>query len=80
MPVFKSSRKVQTFGSSLAMTLPALFAKVNEIKQGSVLNVYYGLDGVLVLSSNEDEGSMKEIVEKILKDLDEDDPNDFSDS
>jgi antitoxin component of MazEF toxin-antitoxin module len=69
MPVFKSSRKVQVFGSSLAMTLPAMFAKACEIKQGQELNVYYGLDGVLVLSSCEDEDSMREMTEKILKDM-----------
>jgi bifunctional DNA-binding transcriptional regulator/antitoxin component of YhaV-PrlF toxin-antitoxin module len=51
------------------MTLPAMFAKACEIKQGSVLSVYYGLDGVLVLSRSEDEESMKKMVEKILKDM-----------
>ena len=51
MPVFESSRKVQVFGSSLAMTLPAMFVKACEIKKGSELDVLYGLDGVLVLAN-----------------------------
>ena len=50
MPDFESSRKVQVFGSSLAMTLPALFVKANEVEKGSVTKVYYGLKGVLVAS------------------------------
>lgn len=70
MPVFESSRKVQVSGSSLAMTLPSLFVKVNEIEKGTVVNVLYGLDGVLVLSRCEGrqtiEGLMK-ILEKIEK-------------
>ena len=73
MPVFKSSRKVQTFGSSLAMTLPAMFVKANEIEKGSVLKVHYGLDGVLVVSwVDEPEELMKclvEIMEKLGEDV-----------
>ena len=73
MPVFKSSRKVQTFGSSLAMTLPAMFVKANEIEKGSVLKVHYGLDGVLVASwVDKPEELMKclvEIMEKLGEDV-----------
>jgi antitoxin component of MazEF toxin-antitoxin module len=71
MPVFESSRKVQVFGSSLALTLPALFVKVNEVEKGSVGKVYYGLDGVLVVSLVDDprarEGLM-EIIDKLNAD------------
>jgi antitoxin component of MazEF toxin-antitoxin module len=70
MPVFESSRKVQVFGSSLATTLPAMFAKACEIKKGSVLNVYYGLDGVLVLSRCEDLEALIDSLNKIIEDLD----------
>jgi len=73
MPVFESSRKVQVSGSSLAMTLPSLFVKANEIEKGTVVNVLYGLDGVLVLSRCEGrqtiEGLMK-ILEKIEEKMD----------
>jgi antitoxin component of MazEF toxin-antitoxin module len=76
MPVFESSRKVQVLGSSLAMTIPALFVKANEVEKGQEVSVIFGLDGVLVLSSHEDykmirerllniiEGIEKRIVEK----------------
>ena len=70
MPVFESSRKVQVFGSSLAMTLPAMFVKACEIRKGSRLNVFYGLDGVLVLSKCEDVGLTLDMLEKIVEDLD----------
>ena len=49
MPVFESSRKVQVFGCSLALTLPAFFVNTNQVEKGSLMNVHYGLDGVLVL-------------------------------
>ena len=70
MPVFESSRKVQLFGSSLAMTLPALFVKANEVEKGSVGKVYFGLDGVLVVSVVE-ETKVKECLMKIMEKLDE---------
>ena len=71
MPVFESSRKVQVSGSSLAMTLPALFVKANEIEKGSVLNVLYGFDGVLVLFQCEDIGSIREHLIEIIEKIEE---------
>jgi len=71
MPVFESSRKVQVSGSSLAMTLPALFVKANEIEKGSVLNVLYGLDGVLVLFQCEDFESIRECLIEIIEKIEE---------
>ncbi|MFX0209487.1 MAG: hypothetical protein ACFFDT_26115 [Candidatus Hodarchaeota archaeon] len=70
MPVFESSRKVQLFGSSLAMTLPALFVKVNEVEKGSVGKVYYGLEGVLVVSLVDDSETLEGLM-KIIEKLDE---------
>ncbi len=70
MPVFKSSRKVQVFGSSLAMTLPAMFAKANEIKKGSVIKVHYDLNGVLIMSKN-DAVKTRECVIEIMKKMNE---------
>jgi len=58
-------------GSSLAMTLPALFVKANEIEKGSVVSVIYGLDGVLVLSRFEDYEAIRERLMSILENLDE---------
>ena len=71
MPVFESSRKVQVFGSSLAMTLPAMFVKVSEIEKGSVINVLYCLDGVLVLFQNEDIESIREYLSEIIEIIEE---------
>jgi len=68
MPVFESSRKVQVFGSSLALTLPALFVKANEVEKGSLGKVYYGLEGVLVVCLVDDlkarEG-LTEIIDRL---------------
>ena len=68
MPVFESSRKVQSFGSSLALTLPAMFVKVNDVEKGSVLKVIYGLDGVLIASQVED---LEGIIERLMAIIDE---------
>lgn len=70
LPVFSSSRKVQVFGSSLAMTLPAMFAKANEIVKGSVIKVHYDLNGVLVMSNN-DAVKTRECVIKIMRKMNE---------
>ena len=71
MPVFESSRKVQIFGSSLAMTLPSLFVKANEIKKGSIVNVFYGLDGVLVMSQVKDPDTLRINLMSIIDKLNE---------
>ena len=57
MPFFKTSRKVQRYGSSLALTIPAMYAKINDIEKGKRLNLFYDLNGVLVLANckNEEE-------------------------
>ena len=70
MPVFESSRKVQVMGSSLAMTLPSMFVKASEIAKGSVVNVVYGLDGVLVMSRCGD-GEVVERLVRILESIEE---------
>lgn len=66
MPVFESSRKVQLFGSSLALTLPALFVKANEVEKGSMMKVLYGLEGVLVAFQGEDDEALRECLLKLL--------------
>ena len=71
MPVFEASRKVQVFGSSLAMTLPALFVKANEVEKGSVTKVYYGLDGVLVASLVDEPEVLRERLMEIMEKLED---------
>lgn len=69
MPVFESSRKVQVFGGSLALTLPALFVKINEVEKGAVMKVYYSLDGVLVVSRSKDPEVTSECLKVIMDKL-----------
>ena len=71
MPVFESSRKVQLFGSSLALTLPAMFVKANEVEKGSIMKVLYGLEGVLVISRHKDPGEIMDHLVPILEKLEE---------
>ncbi len=63
MPYFNSSRKVQVFGSSLAVTLPAIFVKACEISKGTELEVHHNLDGVLVVSDVKD---LNVLIERLL--------------
>ena len=70
MPVFECCRKVQSFGSSLAVTLPAMFVKVNEVEKGSIGKVYYGLDGVLVVTLNDRPEVIKEGLIEIIAKID----------
>ena len=71
VPVFESSRKVQSVGSSLALTLPAFFVKANNIEKGELLEVYYNLKCVLIVSfcdnSRELGEGVVEIIESIMK-------------
>ncbi len=71
MPVFEYSRKVQTLGSSLALTIPSLFIKVMEIKKGDALDVIHSLDGVLVVSNSKDVGSLRERLMILLDTLED---------
>lgn len=71
MPVFESSRKIQVFGSSLALTLPAMFTKVNEIKKGTTVTVLYSLDGVLVVVDKKDLNNLKKSLLKMADKLEE---------
>ena len=70
MPVFESSRKVQVSGSSLAITLPAMFVKANEVEKGSVVNILYDIDGVLIISQFEGHETIEGLI-KILEKLEE---------
>ena len=71
MPIFESSRKVQSFGTSLALTLPALFVKANEVEKGSVLKVLYDLDGTIVVSLVENPESVIKSIINIIEKVEE---------
>jgi len=71
MPVFESSRIIQVFGSSLAMTLPALYVRGNEIKKGSTLFTYFSLNGLIVVSNCDDCNTIRDCLLTILKKLDD---------
>jgi len=71
MSVFESSRKVQIFGTSLAITLPAMFVKANEVEKGSTMSVLHGLDSVLVVSQVKDPEALLERLMKIIDKLGE---------
>ena len=70
MPLFESKRKAQVFGASIALTLPSMFAKVHEIKKGTKMKVFYGLDGILVVSCVDDKEAVMERLERLLDLLD----------
>ena len=69
MPIFRDSRKVQVFGSSLAITLPSDFVKACEIEKGAEMRVLYDLEGVLVASNVESDEGLREGLLKMLDGL-----------
>ena len=71
MPVFESKRKVQATGSSLSITLPAFFVKANEVEKGSLLKVFYNLDGVMIVSCGDDSEAMLKHLTSIQSMLNE---------
>jgi len=77
MPVFKCERKVQRFGSSYAITIPALYVKLNEVRKGSLLNIIYNTDNVMIVSKVRPEKVLPHL-EKLIRDIEEKilEPND----
>jgi len=69
LPVIEDSRKVQAFGSSLAITLPSFFVKANAVEKGSELIVVYGLDGVLLVTKTDDPSAVEKGLYAILDEL-----------
>jgi antitoxin component of MazEF toxin-antitoxin module len=66
MPVIEDSRKVQSFGSSLAITLPSFFVKAAGVEKGSEVMVVYGLDGVLIVAKVDDPSTVEKGLYAIL--------------
>jgi hypothetical protein len=71
MPLFKTTRKVQLFGSSLALTIPAMYAKINDIQKGERLSLFYDLEGILVLADCTNEEELKECLIGFIKSLED---------
>ena len=69
MPYFRSKRKVQRFGTSLAITLPALFVKGNEIKKGCDAITFFSFDRILIASWLEDKDSLKKVLKELLNEF-----------
>ena len=70
IPFFDSKRKVQAFGTSLAITLPALFVKGNEIRKGCNANTFFGFDGVLIAAWFDDHNKLKKTLNELIEELD----------
>ena len=71
MPIYESYRKIQRMGSSLAITLPAFFAKVNDLKQGSNVEVLYGLKGVIIVTKLKNKKEIKKYLLKIIDNIED---------
>ncbi len=69
MPVFMSKRKIQCSGTSLAITLPSLFVKGNEVSKGSEMKIHYELNGIFIVSNTDDLSSIVKSLVEILYSL-----------
>ena len=71
LPIFKSKRKIQGLGSSLAITLPSFFVKANEVEKGLELKVHYNLKGLFIVSKNNDSLSLTNSLKDIRRKLEQ---------
>ena len=67
MPIFKTKRKVLSLGDSLALTLPSLYTKINQIDKGENLNTYFITEDLLIISSLDESELEKGILEFLKK-------------
>jgi len=70
MKIFTSSRKVQVYGSSFAITLPSFYSKVCYLEKGQVVNVFYDLEGTLILSNSNNLEDLRKHIAIFLNKLD----------
>lgn len=68
--VFKTFRKVQKFGDSLALTIPSTFVKVNELTKGTKVKIMYDLEGTLVLIKCENKDDFIKCLRKFIEKID----------
>ena len=71
MPLFKTSRKIQMFGDSLALTIPSMFVKINDIEKGKKMRIFYDLEGTLIIANCLNEEELKTCILKFLNTLEE---------
>jgi antitoxin component of MazEF toxin-antitoxin module len=71
MVLYSSSRKIQEFGSSHALTIPSLFIKVRDLKKGNELRVLCCLDGVLIVSDIDNLNNMNKVLKKMINNIEE---------
>ena len=66
MAVYYSCRKIQEFGTSLALTIPSLFAKVRSVRKGEKVHVIYCLDGVVIVSDIKDVNKLISTLQNMI--------------
>lgn len=69
MTLHYSSRKIQEFGTSLALTIPSLYAKVRSVRKGETVHVIYCLDGVVIVSDLKDLNKLKTTLQEMILSL-----------
>lgn len=70
MKIFTSTRKIQVYGSSYALTLPSFYSKVCYLEKGQVVNVFYDLDGTLILSKSNNLEDLRNDIAIFLNKMD----------
>lgn len=71
MPIINSTRKVQVFGDSLAVTIPSIFVKINQIKKGYKMRVFFDLEGVLIFTDCTSEEELLKCLKIFIKKIEE---------
>ena len=69
VPIFSSKRKVQSLGDSLALTLPSLYTKINEINKGKNLTTYFCTEDIIIISQDDDFEKLKIDLDIFIREL-----------
>ena len=69
VPIFSSKRKVQSLGDSLALTLPSLYTKINEINKGKHLTTYFCTEDIIIISLDDDFEKLKTNLDIFIREL-----------
>ena len=70
MPIIKTKRKVLSLGDSLAMTLPSIYIRLNNINKGETLDAYYFIDDFIIIC-NKGKKQLKKGLEEFIKELED---------
>jgi len=69
MTILKYNRKVLSLGSSLALTIPNLYIKLNNIKKSKEMYMFFNIEDIIILCPHNDDDLLKNSLTNFLDEL-----------